>query len=169
MDFSPNRGDDPWSHHSARLKPVFSPHPGDNRGLGSVHRSGVVFPTPVGMNRIIILTVRRWYGFPHTRGDEPNHRRVVHITQRFPHTRGDERLAPGRGLPRAFYPHPWGRTATRDRKRHAITFSPHPGDDRGRLVKGRRDRFLHTRGDEPGCVLPYACFSFFPTPVGMNL
>ena len=31
----------------------------------------MVFPTPVGMNRILINHVRRPYGVPHTRGDEP--------------------------------------------------------------------------------------------------
>ena len=50
----------------------------------------LVFPTPVGVNRMSVRMRRRWRRFPHTRGGEPARAAAGEEKETFPHTRGGE-------------------------------------------------------------------------------
>ena len=72
VSFPHTRGDEPEIHRERR-------------------RAERVFPTPVGMNRMVSEALQLAVSFPHTRGDEP--RRIIQnrlFQKGFPHTRGDE-------------------------------------------------------------------------------
>ena len=132
----------------------------------------IVFPTPVGMDRMT-----RAAGYSPTR---------------FPHTRGDGPccvLMPVTGM--WFSPHPWGWTGLYTLRVDGCTVFPTPvGMDRSG-VRGFKDRhsFPHTRGDGPKLVFAISLFCpfsphpwgwtavgrlsairtlVFPTPVGMD-
>ena len=66
------RGDGPLSHFPLHLVPLFSPRPwGWSAGKHDTERLVVVFPTPVGMVRLIFPEPSCMKGFPHARGDGP--------------------------------------------------------------------------------------------------
>ena len=51
------------------------PHTRGDEPVMTVYITGIlsVFPTPVGMNRVLDHQLKNRIGVPHTRGDEPNH------------------------------------------------------------------------------------------------
>jgi len=153
--------------------PMCSPHPWGWTGLPIVFvYSAKVFPTPVGMNRIIPQHWGVGYGVPHTRGDEPSSE--ISSTIASPCS-----------------PHPWGWTARKLPKIAGWTVFPTPVGMNRRLWNPAQYRWCvpHTRGDEPprwqtGCtstkcsphpwgwtvgMLNFQMMrQVFPTPVGMN-
>ncbi len=99
-----------------------------------------MFPTHVGMNRILGDSRTRKPDVPHTRGDEPvgvgiHAGRVGNV----PHTRGDE---------------PW---TERDESLLALMFPTHVGMNRQNPTFAMCLRHVpHTRGDEPPDLPTYA-------------
>mgnify|MGYP006927217292 CR=1 FL=1 len=70
--FPHTRGDGPRAVRSFQLSTRFSPHPwGWTADIKKLLSKGLVFPTPVGMDRDPAATISASPSFPHTRGDGP--------------------------------------------------------------------------------------------------
>ena len=172
LRFPHTRGDGPSFCALLIQRFWFSPHAwgwSDRRGLGAL--SGRVFPTRVGMVRVVDSLVQRVYCFPHTRGDGPS-------------SRGNIKSAGW------FSPHAWGWSGCEFHMASAsLVFPTRVGMVRNpRHAPAAINRFPHTRGDGPniacgsrpdGKFSPHAwgwsgfyqqpdgTWSVFPTRVGM--
>ncbi len=167
------RGDGPVPRAKVCAACAYSPRPWGwtDAATCRVH-SLVVFPTPVGMDRLMKKISRASRRIPHARGDGPC---AVNSLRKL----------------LAYSPRPWGWTGLRERQRSQRYVFPTPvGMDR--LQRGlcvEDGSIPHARGDGPAhvFVLPCPCTysprpwgwtagvpqegidgSVFPTPVGMD-
>ena len=112
-----------------------------------------VFPTPVGMDRMIFRIIGGAVSFPHTRGDGPASSPVLCDAS-------------------MFSPHPWGWTATNWPPAEGKGVFPTPvGMDRtSNSRQARLRRFPHTRGDGPSdMACSISSFTFSPHPWGWTV
>ena len=131
--FPHTRGDGPRSAARRRTLPGFPNTRGDGPLADELQQDGpCVFPTRVGMVRIMSRCSLRRSSFPHTRGDGPS-------------------IVSGMSTPRSFSPHAWGwSAAVLDRPELADVFPTRVGMVRLIAVYPLRHcRFPHTRGDGP--------------------
>ena len=111
-----------------------------------------VFPTPVGMDRLVLPAAAGGRSIPHARGDGPDEQGKPRPGYRIPHARGD---GPGsRELFRDLFwysPRPWGWTdVTVFATRPILVFPTPVGMDRSASRGISQTRSIpHARGDGP--------------------
>jgi hypothetical protein len=184
--FPHTRGDGPQGCRTTANRSPFSPHAWGWTVKRSYHgRVCAVFPTRVGMDRLLATRGLGLVRFPHTRGDGPElrqglamlcevfptrvgmdryHGRLGFVVYRFPHTRGDgpvdieDAIEAGR-----FSPHAWGWTGGDWRAgRRPAVFPTRVGMDRYRMFRQcARQGFPHTRGDGPYPTVPASILARF--------
>src|SRR5208282_985407 len=138
ISFPHTRGDGPNLPPLQHAAEEFSPHAWGWSGTGHhATATGPVFPTRVGMVRVVSPMASVWMSFPHTRGDGPRN------------------LADGFRMDE-FSPHAWGWSGSGGfRPGGSVVFPTRVGMVRiQQSPLRRRERFPHTRGDGP---LSYAC------------
>ncbi len=147
--FPHTRGDGPAINLSLQHIHLFSPHPwGWTDPYQPPSVPPTVFPTPVGMDRLLDVHWPKFHGFPHTRGDGPEGTSegwvsvvfsphpwgwtctssvVCESIGVFPTPVGMDRLADvWNAVEPWFSPHPWGWTDASYAGKCRSSFSPHP-------------------------------------------
>ena len=151
--FPHTRGDGPTTLPRSCGQNWFSPHPWGWTALQyEVYDDEIVFPTPVGMDRLPRPRSRQKNRFPHTRGDGPAWWVIANWEPRFS-------------------PHPWGWTVLSAMTLNQIPRFPHTRGD------GPFDLFLgvagvafspHPWGWTGYVLVCEVMMNVFPTPVGMD-
>ena len=147
------RGDVPMGERSFNAEIMFSPRPWGCSVAGRACRvRDCVFPTPVGMFRLVIGDGVGDVGFPHARGDVPGNKGETTCLQ-------------------GFSPRPWGCSVNGLGEITLSTVFPTPvGMFRRRGRRGRhRLGFPHARGDVPRVTAQASASTrFSPRPWGCS-